>query len=132
MVAVLVALLGLLPANVAAADDRIPMGGGAGIVINGDTMCTLTTIGTDPAGDLIGFTSAHCGGPGAQVAAEAAQNRGPVGVMVAGNDNLDYAVIKFDPAKVAPVASYNGFAITGVAPDPQFGQIACKQGRTTG
>ena len=36
-------------------------------------MCTLTTIGTDAAGELIGFTSAHCGGPGAQVAAEAAQ-----------------------------------------------------------
>ena len=45
----------------AAADDRVPMGGGAGIVINGDTMCTLTTIGGDSAGELIGFTSAHCG-----------------------------------------------------------------------
>lgn len=39
-------------------------------------MCTLTTIGTDTAGDLIGFTSAHCGGPGAQIAAEAAEGRG--------------------------------------------------------
>ncbi|HWS92647.1 MAG TPA: S1 family peptidase [Mycobacterium sp.] len=131
MVAVLLALVGLR-ANVAAADDRVPMGGGAGIVINGDTMCTLTTIGTDSAGELIGFTSAHCGSPGAQVAAEGAQNRGPLGTMVAGNDNLDYAVIKFDPAKVAPVAVYNGFPIDGVGPDPAFGQIACKQGRTTG
>ncbi|WP_156766859.1 S1 family peptidase [Mycobacterium sp. E796] len=130
MVAVLVALISV-PAK-AAADDRIPMGGGAGIVINGDTMCTLTTIGTDAAGELIGFTSAHCGGPGAQVAAEAAQDRGPLGVMVAGNDNLDYAVIKFDPVKVAPVASYNGFVISGIGPDPTFGQVACKQGRTTG
>jgi hypothetical protein len=131
MVVVLVALMAL-PANVAAADDRVPMGGGAGIVINGDTMCTLTTIGTDAAGDLIGFTSAHCGGPGEQVVAEAAQNRGPLGVMVSGNDNLDYAVIKFDPAKVAPVSTYNGFTIAGIGPDPAFGQIACKQGRTTG
>ena len=55
-----------------------------------------------------------------------------LGVMVAGNDNLDYAVIKFDPAKVAPVANYNGFVISGIGPDPTFGQIACKQGRTTG
>jgi len=131
MVCVLLVLTGL-GANAAAADERVPMGGGAGIVISGDTMCTLTTIGTDAAGDLIGFTSAHCGGPGAQVAAEAAQNRGPVGTMVAGNDKLDYAVIKFDPAKVAPVASYNGFSIEGIGPDPAFGQIACKQGRTTG
>ncbi|MBW0018422.1 MAG: serine protease [Mycobacterium sp.] len=131
MVAALHALVGL-PAETAAADDRLPMGGGAGIVINGDTMCTLTTIGTDTAGELIGFTSAHCGGPGAQVAAEAAQARGTLGTMVAGNDNLDYAVIKFDPAKVAPVANYNGFVINGVGPDPTFGAVACKQGRTTG
>jgi hypothetical protein len=130
MVAVLLALG--LPAGPASADDKIPMGGGAGIVINGDTMCTLTTIGNDTAGQLIGFTSAHCGGPGAQVAAEAAENRGILGTMVAGNDNLDYAVIKFDPAKVTPVASYDGFEIDGIGPDPAFGQIACKQGRTTG
>ncbi len=129
--ALLVAWVGL-PAKTGAADDRVPMGGGAGIVINGDTMCTLTTIGGDSAGELIGFTSAHCGGPGAQVAAESATSRGALGVMVGGNDNLDYAVIKFDLAKVIPVASYNGFVIAGVAPDPTFGAIACKQGRTTG
>jgi hypothetical protein len=114
------------------AEDRVPLGGGAGIVVNGDTMCTLTTIGNDAKGELIGFTSAHCGGPGAHVAAEAAQDRGAVGTMVAGNDNLDYAVIQFDPAKVAPVANFDGFAINGIGPDPAAGQIACKQGRTTG
>jgi len=131
LLAALSALVGL-PAHAAAADVRIPMGGGAGIVINGDTMCTLTTIGSDSAGELIGFTSAHCGGPGAQVAAEGAENAGTLGTMVAGNDHLDYAVIKFDPAKVTPVAVYNGFPINGIGPDPVFGQIACKQGRTTG
>ncbi len=131
MVAVLVALVGS-PARAAAADVRIPIGGGAGIVINGDTMCTLTTIGGDSAGDLIGLTSAHCGGPGATVAAEGSENAGILGTMVSGNDNLDYAVIKFDPAKVTPVANYNGFIINGIGPDPAFGEIACKQGRTTG
>ncbi|HEY0226385.1 MAG TPA: serine protease, partial [Mycobacterium sp.] len=123
LVAGLLAVQGL-PGN-ASADDRVPMGGGAGIVINGDTMCTLTTIGSDAAGELIGFTSAHCGGPGAQIAAEAAEGRGQLGVMVSGNDALDYAVIKFDPAKVVPVANYNGFVIAGVGPNPVFGQIAC-------
>lgn len=129
-----IALLGApaLPPATAMADDRVPIGGGAGIVIDGDTMCTLTSIGHDNAGDLIGFTSAHCGGPGAEVAAEAAQNRGVVGTMVAGNDNLDYAVIRFDPTKVAPVPNFDGFAIDGIGPDPAAGQIACKQGRTTG
>src|SRR3984893_15528858 len=130
MVAVLVTLMSV-PAN-ATADDRVPMGGGAGIVINGDTMCTLTTIGGDTAGELIGFTSAHCGGPGAQVAAEGVEARGILGTMVAGNDNLDYAVIKFDPAKVAPVANYNGFVIGGIGLDAGFGQIDCNQGRTPG
>ncbi len=131
VVTMLLALVGM-PARAAAADVRIPMGGGAGIVINKDTMCTLTTIGNDAAGELIGFTSAHCGGPGAQVAAEGAESAGILGTMVAGNDTLDYAVIKFDPAKVTPVANYSGFPINGIGSDPAFGQIACKQGRTTG
>jgi len=116
----------------AAAADKVPIGGGAGIVIEGDTYCTLTAIGTDRTGALVGFTSAHCGGPGAQVAAEAAPDRGAIGTMVAGNDGLDYAVIRFDPAKVDPVSNWNGFAIDGIGPDPAFGQVACKLGRTTG
>ncbi|MGA8331798.1 MAG: serine protease, partial [Mycobacterium sp.] len=61
---VLMAAVGL-PGAAAGADDRVELGGGAGIVINGDTLCTLTTIGTDPKGELMGLTSAHCGGPGA-------------------------------------------------------------------
>jgi hypothetical protein len=116
----------------ARADDKLPLGGGAGIVVNGDTLCTLTTIGTDAKGELIGFTSAHCGGPGAVVAVESAKDRGTVGTMVAGNDTLDYAVIQFDPAKVIPIANFGGFMINGIGPDPAFGQVACKQGRTTG
>lgn len=115
-----------------AADDKVPLGGGAGIVVNGEALCTLTAIGTDNTGALIGFTSAHCGGPGAVVAAEAAQDRGTLGTMVAGNDSLDYAVIRFDPTKVAPVANFNNFPINGIGPDPAVGQVVCKLGRTTG
>ncbi len=129
---VMASLVAVAGVRTAAADDRVPMGGGAGIVIDGDTMCTLTSIGNDNTGALVGFTSAHCGGPGASVAAEAAQNRGAIGTMVAGNDSLDYAVIRFDPAKVTPVPNFDGFAIDGIGPDPGAGQIACKQGRTTG
>lgn len=122
----------LSPVSAAGADDKVPMGGGAGIVVNGETYCTLTAIGTDKTGAMIGFTSAHCGGPGAQVASEANPDSGVIGTMVAGNDGLDYAVIRFDPAKVAPVANYNGFLIDGIGPDPAFGSVACKLGRTTG
>ena len=124
-------LLSLLTAGPATAAP-VTLGGGSGIVVDGDTYCTLTTIGTDNRGDLIGFTSAHCGGPGAKVAAEAAKDAGPVGEMVAGNDGLDYAVIKFDPAKVIPTDNVNGFVIDGLGPDPKLGDIACKLGRTTG
>ncbi len=127
------AVAAILPtAPVAGAENKVPIGGGAGIVIDGDTFCTLTAIGNDNTGALIGFTSAHCGGPGAEVAAEGAQDRGVLGTMVAGNDALDYAVIRFDPEKVAPVSNWNGFAIDGIGPDPMFGQVACKLGRTTG
>lgn len=129
-----VALAALLaaPAHHASADGKVALGGGAGIVIDGDAYCTLTTIGNDRTGALIGFTSAHCGGPGAKVASESAPLAGVVGEMVAGNDGLDYAVIKFDPAKVTPVSNWNGFAIDGIGPDPAFGDVACKLGRTTG
>ena len=136
LTAALVAACAVGPAGLhsvlARADDRVPLGGGAGIIVNGDTLCTLTTIGTDGKGELIGFTSAHCGGPGAPVVVESAKDRGALGTMVAGNDGLDYAVIQFDKAKVAPVANFGGFAINGIGPDPAFGQVACKQGRTTG
>ncbi|MFV8172685.1 S1 family peptidase [Mycolicibacterium peregrinum] len=114
------------------ADQPVVLGGGSGIVVNGDAFCTLTAIGHDSAGRLIGFTSAHCGGPGAAVSAEGADSAGVVGKMVAGNDLLDYAVIEFDPAKVTPTSNVNGFQIDGLGPDPAFGQIACKLGRTTG
>lgn len=114
------------------ADGLVVLGGGSGIVIDGDTFCTLTTIGNDNSGKLIGFTSAHCGGPGAQVASERAQGAGVVGTMVAGNDGLDYAVIEFDRAKVQPVNTIDGFEIDGLGPDPAFGENACKLGRTTG
>ena len=130
VVATLATLAG--PAGRVAADDKLPMGGGAGIVVDGDTLCTLTTIGHDRTGALIGFTSAHCGGPGAEVAAEGSEGNGIIGRMVAGNDGMDYAVIEFDPAKVTPVSNFGGFVIGGIGPDPSFGQIACKQGRTTG
>jgi hypothetical protein len=122
----------LLGTPAAHADAPVPIGGGSGIVVNGDTLCTLTAIGKDNRGSLIGFTSAHCGGPGAVVASEKQQDAGVIGTMVAGNDGLDYAVIEFDPQKVTPLNDVDGFRIDGLGPDPTFGQVACKLGRTTG
>lgn len=128
----IIGVVAMLTPAPALADPPVVLGGGSGIVVNGDAFCTLTTIGHDSAGRLIGFTSAHCGGPGAVVSAEGAPSAGVVGTMVAGNDLLDYAVIQFDPAKVTPTNNVNGFQIDGLGPDPVFGDIACKLGRTTG
>lgn len=125
-------LAGCVCHGVAVAADKVVLGGGAGIVIDDGTLCTLTTIGHDGQGNLIGFTSAHCGGPGARVAVEGNPAAGTLGTMVAGNDQLDYAVIKFDPDKVIPVNNFNNFPISGIGSDPKFGEIACKLGRTTG
>ena len=122
-----VLLAGLLTPT-AYADDRVPLGGGAGITVNG-TFCTLATIGHDNTGELVGFTAASCGGPGSPVAAAGGAN---VGSVVAAEDSLKYAVIKFDPAKVTPTANFAGFAINGIGPDPDFRQPACTDGAATG
>ncbi len=128
----LFAVIAMVAAPAATADGPVPLGGGSGIVVDGEAFCTLTTIGHDNRGSLIGLTSAHCGGPGALVAAEGAEHAGVLGTMVAGNDSLDYAVIEFDPQKVKPVSNVDGFQIDSIGPDPKFGAIACKLGRTTG
>lgn len=116
---------------IAAAEDSLVLGGGAGIVVAGSN-CTLTAIGHDKNGDLVGFTAAHCGGPGSQVVAEGADAHGPVGQVAVADGDLDYSVIKFDPATVIPTANFGGFAINGIGPDPSFGQPACTRGAASG
>jgi hypothetical protein len=116
--------------NAALADDKVMLGGGAGIALNGGTLCTLTIIGRDGAGAIVGLTSAHCGTTGAAVAAEGTADT--LGNVVATDDRLDYAVIKFDPAKVAPIPDFDGFAINGLGPEPSVGEWACKQSRANG
>jgi hypothetical protein len=124
-----VVVLSVLGAT-ARADDKVPLGGGAGIVVNG-APCTLATIGHDKTGELVGFTAASCGGPGSSVDIEGGP--GGVGNVVAANDDLDYAVIKFDPAKVVPTASFAGFAINGIGPDLGGDeQPPCTRGGATG
>lgn len=125
------AVPGALLGTVAAADDKVVLGGGAGIIVEG-SYCTLTTIGHDRAGDLVGFTAAHCGGPPAQIVAEGAENHGTVGTVVAANGDLDYSVIRFDPSKVTPTANFAGFPINGIGSDPEWHQPECKLGAATG
>jgi hypothetical protein len=114
----------------ATADDKIPLGGGARIVVNASAHCTLATIGNDSTGELVGFTASRCGGLGAPVAAEGGGVA--LGSVAAANEDLGYAVIKFAPTKVIPVAAFDGFPITGIGSDPGFGQQACTEGGATG
>lgn len=115
-----------------AAPGPAVLGGGSGIVINDELLCTVTTIGHDNAGRLIGLTAGHCGDAGSTVAAEYQPQSGVVGTIVKSNPNLDYAVIEFNPAKVAPTNTVGGVTITGIGAPAFFPQIACKEGRTTG
>ena len=117
-----------------AASAALPLGGGAGIIVDG-TYCTLNTIGHDKTGDLVGFTAASCGGPDSPVVAEGSENLGPVGTVVAlANDpGLKYSVIKFDPAKITPIANFAGFVINGIDTSPfERGQPVCRLGAATG
>lgn len=111
---------------------RADLGGGSGLIVGGDFLCTLTTIGHDAAGRLVGLTAAHCGGPGSAVVPEQNQGVGPVGTVARVNGALDYAVIVFDPAKVTPRPTVGPVTITGTGPAPTFPNLACKLGRTTG
>lgn len=121
----------------AGADDRPALGGGSGIVVaapdgTAKVNCTLTTIGTDAAGRLVGLTAAHCGDVGDGIVAENATERGALGRIVASDSTLDFAVIEFDPSRVIPVNHVGNTTITSVGVPASFPSIVCKEGRTTG
>lgn len=115
----------------ALADGAVVLGGGAGILV-AQNYCTLATIGHDKAGLLVGFTAGHCGGPGTPVVAGGAEGNGPIGTVVDVGDGMDYGVIKFDPTKVTPTASFAGFPVNGIGPDPDWHQPACTDGAANG
>ncbi|WP_336084570.1 S1 family peptidase [Nocardia sp. SSK8] len=108
------------------------LGGGSGIVIDNMFQCTLTTVGHDGAGRLVGLTAGHCGDAGAAVAAEVDPGYGQIGRFVYSDPELDYAVIEFTPGRIVPVNRIGNVTITGVGAPAQFPNIVCKEGRTTG
>ncbi|MEU4648364.1 S1 family peptidase [Nocardia fluminea] len=123
----------LLGTGTATAQPGPPViGGGSGIVIDNAFECTVTTVGYDGAGRLVGLTAGHCGDAGATVSAEVDRGYGEVGRFVYSNPELDYAVIEFTPGRITPVNRIGNVTITGVGGPAQFPTIVCKEGRTTG
>ncbi|MFC8531112.1 S1 family peptidase [Nocardia sp. NPDC057227] len=126
------ALLGPVAGAAQAQPGAPVLGGGSGIVIDDAFECTLTTVGYDGAGRLVGITAGHCGDPGAQVYAEADRGAGVVGRFVHSDPRLDYAVIQFQPGRVTPVNRVGNVTIAGIGGPAAFPMIVCKEGRTTG
>ncbi|MGO4617027.1 S1 family peptidase [Nocardia sp. 2YAB30] len=115
-----------------ARSDPPAVGGGSGIIIDSRAECTLTTVGHDRDGRLLGLTAGHCGDQGAKVRAEADPSYGVVGRFVHSDPTLDYAVIEFDQGRITPVARVGATTITGIGAPAQFPTVVCKKGRTTG
>ncbi|MEU8894435.1 S1 family peptidase [Nocardia sp. NPDC048505] len=127
------ASIGVLGTAEVAADPAVALGGGSGIILNDESVCTVTTIGYDAAGRLVGLTAGHCAGAGSAVRAE--QQPGAVIGTVAFSDRgqgLDFAVLEFDAGLVDPLRTVGGTTIAGTAPAPGFGGVVCSNGRTTG
>ncbi|MFF0489100.1 S1 family peptidase [Nocardia sp. NPDC003482] len=125
------ALLGT-GAGVAHADPGPVIGGGSGIIVNNEYECTVTTVGRDGAGRLVGLTAGHCGEAGAAVVAEQDRGAGVIGHFAYSNHDLDYAVIQFDEGRIVPVNRIGNVTITGLGAPAAFPMIVCKEGRTTG
>ncbi|MEV6065038.1 hypothetical protein AB0L82_00660 [Nocardia sp. NPDC052001] len=132
--AVMMAMLGLpvTQAQAAPGETEAALGGGSGIVLGRSTKCTLTTIGNDAAGRLVGFTAGHCAEAGTPVRGEQFPDAGVVGVMRDSDNDLDYGVIEFDPAKVTPLRTVGATTITEIGSAPTALDVACQNGRTIG
>ncbi|RJO69035.1 hypothetical protein D5S18_30615 [Nocardia panacis] len=133
-VAALTASLAGFASGSAQADPGAVLGGSSGIIFDNNAACSLTTIGHDSSGRLVGFTAGHCAPEGMRLVAERAREEGVVGrVVFSDNGNrLDYAVIEFDAAKVIPVRTVGVTTIEGLGAAPGPGGTVCANGRSSG
>ncbi|MFE7799360.1 S1 family peptidase [Nocardia sp. NPDC057440] len=120
------------PGSATAADQRAALGGGSGIVLGGQSACTLTTIGFDRADRMVGLTAGHCAELGMSVTSEHVPQAGIIGTVASVDHHDDYAVIEFDRGKVHPTRQVTSTLIAGIGTPPREGDIVCKNGRTSG
>lgn len=118
--------------GVATAAPTAAVGGGTGIVISGKYLCTMTSVGHDRQGNLVGLTAGHCGNLGETISLERNRGAGTVGRIVTKSKSWDFAVIRLDSSRVHAVRSVGKARISGVGTYPQPFTTVCKSGRTTG
>ncbi|APA94852.1 S1 family peptidase [Nocardia seriolae] len=127
----------LLFAGPADAAPVVTLGGGSGVYVEDltskDTVsdCTLTAVGYDNKNQLVGLTAGHCGEVGARVAAEYTRSGG-IGVIAQKSEDMDWAIIVFNPERVTPTRKVAQSVINSVGSPVQIGENVCKNGRTTG
>ena len=131
-VAAAATVVALAPGGPVEAAPRATLGGGSGIIVGGNALCTMTAIGHDRAGRLVGLTAAHCGNMGASIVSERNRAAGQVGRIVTKSESLDVAVIELAPSRVNAVRTVGKARITGVGSYPKPFSNVCKSGRTTG
>lgn len=114
----------------AAAQAAAPVGGGTPVLVGGTAGCTITAAGFDSTGAPVAFTAAHCSDRiDSPVILKGNEGAGVIGTIVTRNEILDYSVIRLDPAVAFPVRQAG---VTGRAGTPDFGDVVCKDGLSTG
>ncbi|MET3859314.1 hypothetical protein ABIE38_000211 [Dietzia sp. 2505] len=114
----------------AVAQAAIPVSGGTPVLVNGVAGCTLTAAGYDAAGTPVAFTAAHCSDRiNAPVVLRGDPGAGVIGTVATRNEILDYSVIRLNPGVVVPVRQPG---VTGRGAPPEFGDVVCKDGMSTG
>ncbi|GGK61480.1 hypothetical protein GCM10011591_37240 [Nocardia camponoti] len=138
MAALAAAITGVLTATLgaggASADPTVVLGAASGIVFDNNSTCSLTAIGHDRAGRLVGITAGHCASTGAQLKAERDRRAGVIGTVAFSDDAeyFDFAVLELDVSKVIPVRTIGGTTVAGIGAPPAPGSTVCADGRTTG
>ncbi|MGW4351353.1 S1 family peptidase [Nocardia sp. NPDC004582] len=127
----------LLFAGTADAAPVVTLGGGSGVYVEdlqdatSVSECTITAMGYDNKNQLVGLTAGHCGEVGARIAAEYTRSGG-IGVIAEKDEEMDWAIIVFNPERVIPTRQVAQSVINSVGAPPQIGENVCKNGRTTG
>lgn len=108
--------------------DPIVLAGGAQLLVGAGVDCTLTAVGRDRAGRMLGLLAGHCGELGDPVSlSSTARPRPAIGQVVRKVPGVDIAIVEFDHTKTE---SGGPTVMVGDVPTP--GSIVCLRTVTSG